>query len=827
MTYLWKIFNLSLKINLLPGLLLWSLVIHSQNTPLDSLKNKLSKASSEPQKIDVLLALSDYLREIDPMPSIEYGLAAHQLTRKPVYDSLHLQTCLLLGYLYGEKYMDYLKATEYVKEALQLSRKIKNKTWEAKAYSTFGDLYKSQRLYAQSLDNYQNALQIYRRRNQKTEQALCLKKIGDTYHAMGKHPQAQQSYFKALKIQEQETDTKSMAHTYHQIGEVYRENKNFQQALHYFQEALTIYKQESDPMGLTASYLKIGLIHCQLMDMKQAQKYLNQVMYMDYSNSGNPYKAEALHNLALIAEKRKNFEQSIHLYKNALEIEKALHNQNMVAESVLGLSRIFLKENMLDSAQNYAEQSFLMYKFLENSYGLENVSYVLYQIFKAKKNYPEALRYHEMYKSYSENMFSEESTRELARIEVKYELEKEQQKTEMQRTKELMAKEQEIQKQKFIRNSVVTAFIFLLILALILYRGYLMKRKDNRLLSEKNEEISRQYQKISEQQEELLKTQDHLIRSEKLASLGQFMAGIAHEINTPMAAIQASGENILTAVAFTLDNFLKVFSDLDDSSKNLFQQLIFEIQLPPRVRNYFSERAQKKEYISELNRLGISNSEALPDLLVELNLQKELKDYLPLLRHPDALLIFQNLYYLKSKWQNSQNIQTATAKVSRILQALKAYTHTEINEKARFYDLRENIDGVLTLYPLSAQVQLVKKYEDIPEIECFPDELTQVWTNLIKNAVQAMKGKGILEINLTEKEHTVEVHIKDNGEGIPDELREKVFEPFFTTKARGEGSGLGLDISKKIVEKHQGHISFESQPGQGTTFIVALPKKKY
>ena len=171
-----------------------------------------------------------------------------------------------------------------------------------------------------------------------------------------------------------------------------------------------------------------------------------------------------------------------------------------------------------------------------------------------------------------------------------------------------------------------------------------------------------------------------------------------------------------------------------------------------------------------------------------------------------------------------QNIQVAASKIARILQALKAYTHTEINDSTRLYDIRESIDSVLTLYPLSTQIELKKDYEEISKIACHPDELTQVWTNLIKNAIQAMKGKGVLEIKIQETDKNIIIKIKDDGEGIPEELHSKVFEPFFTTKQRGEGSGIGLDISKKIIEKHQGEITFESVAGRGTTFTVKLPK---
>ncbi|MBT3260200.1 MAG: GHKL domain-containing protein, partial [Deltaproteobacteria bacterium] len=109
------------------------------------------------------------------------------------------------------------------------------------------------------------------------------------------------------------------------------------------------------------------------------------------------------------------------------------------------------------------------------------------------------------------------------------------------------------------------------------------------------------------------------------------------------------------------------------------------------------------------------------------------------------------------------------------------------------------------------------------QIMGYPDELTQVWTNLIHNALQAMKNQGDLTVKTIENDGIIRVSVSDTGTGIPEEIRGKIFQPFYTTKAAGEGSGLGLDIVSKIVKKHNGTIDFESEIGTGTTFTVSLP----
>ena len=139
--------------------------------------------------------------------------------------------------------------------------------------------------------------------------------------------------------------------------------------------------------------------------------------------------------------------------------------------------------------------------------------------------------------------------------------------------------------------------------------------------------------------------------------------------------------------------------------------------------------------------------------------------------------------------------------------------------------MQEGLETVLTLYnnQIKQSVELIKEYADLPPIRCYPDELNQVWTNILHNALQAMDYKGTLIVTISQQDNNAVVAITDSGQGIPSEIKEQIFTPFFTTKAAGEGSGLGLDIVKKIIDKHDGKIEVDSQVEKGTTFSVWLP----
>jgi signal transduction histidine kinase len=174
--------------------------------------------------------------------------------------------------------------------------------------------------------------------------------------------------------------------------------------------------------------------------------------------------------------------------------------------------------------------------------------------------------------------------------------------------------------------------------------------------------------------------------------------------------------------------------------------------------------------------------------------------------------------------ESARDITIASDRAAKVVFALKTYARHDQSGKLVKANITEGIEMTLTLYYNRTKhgVDVVRHYQDVPAINCYIDELNQVWTNLIHNALQAMDYKGTLTIEVMYQEETIQIAIIDTGTGVPETIQDKIFDPFFTTKPPGEGSGLGLDIVKKIIDKHQGTIQFQSRPGQ-TTFTVTLP----
>jgi signal transduction histidine kinase len=172
-----------------------------------------------------------------------------------------------------------------------------------------------------------------------------------------------------------------------------------------------------------------------------------------------------------------------------------------------------------------------------------------------------------------------------------------------------------------------------------------------------------------------------------------------------------------------------------------------------------------------------------------------------------------------------EEIGLATGRIVTLVKALKTYTYMD-QAPVQSIDLRKELDNTLIILrsKLKKGVEVVREYaEDLPAIEAYASELNQVWTNLIDNGIDAMEGSGTLIIRAKREDPWLVVEIEDSGPGIPPEHLPKIFDPFFTTKPPGEGTGLGLNISRNlIVKKHHGEMSVKSKPGS-TCFTVHLP----
>lgn len=326
----------------------------------------------------------------------------------------------------------------------------------------------------------------------------------------------------------------------------------------------------------------------------------------------------------------------------------------------------------------------------------------------------------------------------------------------------------------------------------------------------------------------LKETYTKLVQAEKMGALGQLAAGIAHEVNTPLGAIKSSAEDSMVSLSELYTKMPELLNSVDNDTRNTFWKFAGIVKNNQRILSSKEEREKRKILSEELDKQAIPNSRVLAERLVQMGMDSLDATTQKLLAHPKAEELIMLAYNLANLSRNTENISVAVEKASRVVLALKKYLHSASQEEKVETDVRDNIETVLGIYhnQLKHGIEIIKNYEDVPKIMAHVDQLNQVWTNLIHNAIYAMKYNGKLTVGIKNIDKWVEIRIGDTGGGIPDEIKNKIFEPFFTTKPKGEGSGLGLDIVKTIIKEHGGFINFETEVGKGTTFIIRLPAKK-
>jgi len=352
-----------------------------------------------------------------------------------------------------------------------------------------------------------------------------------------------------------------------------------------------------------------------------------------------------------------------------------------------------------------------------------------------------------------------------------------------------------------------------------------------KLAEEKTEQMNKMLAlknaKLEETIEELSRTQNKLIFAEKMAALGSLISGIAHEINTPLGAIKASSSNIQDVVEKINVDLPWVINHASPEEISWLFKLINEVD--SRDISVFTkeERKRKRDLSALLEDNHIENAPNIADTIVSLRISQSDESILDMMKLPNTQSLLQILKVLSSLKRNTNNIAVSVEKASSVVRALKNYIYKNNKGEYEATNLIETIETVLVLTSnmiKHSKTEIITKFESIPLVFCKQDEMCQIWTNIITNAIQAMGEGGTLEICTTlSNDDIIKICFKDTGCGIAEDVKPRIFEPYFTTKGKGIGTGMGLDISRQIVESHHGKIYFESEIGKGTTFFIEIP----
>jgi two-component system, NtrC family, sensor kinase len=398
----------------------------------------------------------------------------------------------------------------------------------------------------------------------------------------------------------------------------------------------------------------------------------------------------------------------------------------------------------------------------------------------------------------------------------------------------------------FFTNSSYQIFSILEILLLSLALGdkiNILKKEFSQNLelkvNERTRELSAMVELVYEQKgaveqtlKELKETQAQLVEAEKKAALGQLVSSVAHEINNPISAIQANvgiAESALKPIFYDFLSFIRTLSEIQ---VNVFKELV---QLSISSQVYIStkeERNLKKKIDIEFQQYTPKNEKnflEIKDLLLELRLFDQFHKYTELFTEDEYLEVLRNLLILISEFRALKNINISVEKTTKVVFILRKYLNTYIKGEYKTINISEEINKVLLLYDnyIKNSIKINRFYNDEININCISDDVKHVWRNLIYNSIQAMQSTDkILSISIDkitkDTKLYAKVQIMDSGIGIEPENKQKIFSPFYTTKPQGEGIGLGLYISKTIIDEHNGKIEFESEKNK-TVFTILLP----
>jgi signal transduction histidine kinase len=630
---------------------------------------------------------------------------------------------------------------------------------------------------------YEGLIADTEKRGYKIGMANAYIDLAELYVAQGKFAKAITLQMNAIQLFEELNRVTMLMSAWEALGKTYMKLGNYPQAISYFRRAIDVSRNNNPKEAyavLSELYILLSQTSLQLNDPEEAGRYARMALALPLENKTITLSAPSLNNMARVylwshlpdsaamildtlSRHLDQFEsaQEQAIYYNSVgewQRQRKHHTQSLNA---------FGKALAISKTTHYVDDEMTALKGL-------------YEEHKAMGHPDVALDYLKTYHVRKDSLYSIATSNEITDVIIQHQTAEKDKEHAILVNNELLQKaDLRTRSITLIMVSVVLLFVFLL--ALVLVRANKVNRKNNQVLYGKNQEIAAQNEEIMSQNEEIesqhnqlkqslhdLKyTQAMLIHSEKMASLGQLTAGVAHEINNPVNFISNGVEGLIQQTKI----LVTVLQRYENAASHL----------PPEKRTLITALKEK---------LGFD----------------------------DTLHDIQDLTKL---------IRTGVERTTHIVKSLRTFSH-EGQKAFSQVNLNEQLDAtlIMTQSEVKGRIEVVRVYDpQLPLVECNIGEINQVFMNMIMNAIQAIREKGTITVTTQQlpAERKVRVEIADTGPGIPSELRHLIFDPFFTTKEVGKGTGLGLAISATIVEKHQGTITVESEEGQGARFIIVLP----
>lgn len=628
-----------------------------------------------------------------------------------------------------------------------------------------------------AIEYLNNAIEYKQQLNDERGVTALKLLIGYVHYKALNYDEALKNFSSVLEIVQQNNNQVAKPYVQAMTGQAYLAKKDFDNAIIHYKIASEEFKKDNSKGGEARTKVQVAELLIRKSNFKEAGEYLNDALELFIELSDLNGQALVYRDMGIISLKQNNYTGAIEDFKHSMELSDQLSVAKLLKDTYLKLFTF----KSLSGDHDASNEINILYVQLRDSIDIVERSRILNsQLTRRDLMEKEAIS--EMLRKVSDISFLNMSPDELQQNQVLLEaeidrlekekiiedlnmakkvsdqanIEREEKIKELTRQKELQElaisqKELQVSRGQSLRNMLIVAFVFIIIIAVLLFTRYKNQQKSHA-------QLDKAYKELSDTHHQLVTTQEQLIHSQKMASLGQLTAGIAHEIQNPL-------------------NFVNNFSELCI------------------------------ELIEELKESDADKDEILKDLT-----------------------------------SNLQKINTHGKRADKIVKGMLTHSRAGQEEKVPS-DINKMIDELIDLSyhgnrtkftGFSAEV--IKHFDQSdPEVNIIMQDISRVLINLFNNAFYALgqrtqnEGPGfksVLGVSTKVEDGYVVIKIRDNGTGIPEEIRQKIFDPFFTTKPAGEGTGLGLSLSYDIIVKgHNGTMEVNSVPNSFTEFIIKLPLK--
>ena len=589
--------------------------------------------------------------------------------------------------------------------------------------------------------------------NYRKGEAICLDALGNVYFHVGNNAKALELYFKYLALKEELKEYNSISVAYFNIASVYTEQKDYRQALTYLFKAKKQDEKLKDSAAILYDLYSLGNIYL-YMNLNDSALYYSTACYKLCVRMKDENMIGAALNTLGESYFALNDEQTANNYfRESIPYVKAINDNEVLTANYFGLAKIFKQQRAFDSSSYYAHKALQIAEAAPFYKQVLEISNFLISIYGYQKRFDSAFYYQQLSIKTKDGLFNTEEVKKIESLKLQ----------EQQRQQQL-----ETARLKYRNNVKMFIAIFIaviiLVIAITLWRSNKQKQKSNALLTSEK-------QKVENALSELKSTQSQLIQREKMASLGELTAGIAHEIQNPL-------------------NFVNNFSEVNDE---LISELVDEVG-KGNTEEVKAIATDIKQNLEKINHHGKRADAIVKNMLQHSRQTKGIKastdinalcdEYLRLSYHGLSAKNKNFNAVIKTDFDSSiDKINIVAQDVGRALLNVFNNAFYALNEKQNSESLTKNAE-----------------YKPTVSIET----------------------KTIIPIDVTGRK--VEIKVNDNGNGIPQSIIDKIFQPFFTTKPAGQGTGLGLSLAYDIITKeHNGTIQVESKEGEGSTFIIQLP----